>query len=49
MNKISLEPLLSDIRQTRYSFKWIPFCHILKELNGEADALSKEALSLLDG
>ena len=49
LSNVMLTPLVRNIKLAYQSFEWISFCHILQELNGKADELSKEALSLTPG
>lgn len=49
VQNIGLVPIMQEIRQLASSFEWITYCHILRELNKESDALSKEALDIPSG
>jgi len=46
VHDVRLNPLLRDIKLSYQSFECLYFNHILLELNGKANDLSKEALQL---
>lgn len=46
VENIFLQCLLHDIQEAMLSFEWISFSHVIREINSNADAFSKEALEL---
>ena len=49
IQNVNLSNIKRDIKLCFYSFKWLSFHHILRELNVNADELSKEALQFQRG